>query len=72
MPAIGDTADGGLAILKHMHNLSDEVLCERWLENRDGSIDAQRSKLSEPFGMPSTDLDAIFWTFPSPIEIGQM
>ena len=23
----------GLAILKHMHNLSDEVLCERWLEN---------------------------------------
>jgi IS5 family transposase len=23
----------GLAILKHMHNLSDEALCERWLEN---------------------------------------
>ena len=23
----------GLAILKHMPNLSDEVLCERWLEN---------------------------------------
>jgi hypothetical protein len=23
----------GLAILKHMHNLSDEVLWERWLEN---------------------------------------
>jgi len=23
----------GLAILKHMRNLSDEVLCERWLEN---------------------------------------
>jgi transposase, IS5 family len=23
----------GLAILKSMHNLSDEVLCERWLEN---------------------------------------
>src|SRR6187399_1791085 len=23
----------GLAILKHMHNLSDEVLCERWVEN---------------------------------------
>src|SRR5215471_7027528 len=23
----------GIAILKHMHNLSDEVLCERWLEN---------------------------------------
>src|SRR6516165_8262494 len=23
----------GLAIIKHMHNLSDEALCERWLEN---------------------------------------
>src|ERR1700749_5062884 len=23
----------GLAILKHMHNLSDEGLCERWLED---------------------------------------
>ena len=23
----------GFAILKHMHDLSDEVLCERWLEN---------------------------------------
>jgi IS5 family transposase len=23
----------GLAILKHMHNLSDEGLCERWVEN---------------------------------------
>jgi IS5 family transposase len=22
-----------LFILKHMHNLSDEVLCARWLEN---------------------------------------
>ena len=23
----------GLAILKYMHNLSDEILCERWVEN---------------------------------------
>ena len=23
----------GLAILKHMHDLSDQVLCERWIEN---------------------------------------
>ena len=23
----------GLAILKHMHDLSDEVLCDRWVEN---------------------------------------
>jgi IS5 family transposase len=24
---------GGLAVLKHMHDLSDEALCERWVEN---------------------------------------
>jgi IS5 family transposase len=24
----------GLFILKHMHDLSDEALCLRWLENR--------------------------------------
>jgi IS5 family transposase len=23
----------GLAILKHMHDLADEVLCDRWIEN---------------------------------------
>ena len=23
----------GLFILKHMHNMSDEVLCDRWVEN---------------------------------------
>jgi Transposase domain (DUF772) len=23
----------GLLILKHMHNLSDETLCDRWVEN---------------------------------------
>jgi len=23
----------GLSILKHMHNLSDEDLCARWVEN---------------------------------------
>jgi IS5 family transposase len=23
----------GLAILKHMHNLSDQILCDRWIEN---------------------------------------
>ena len=31
--AAADAAGGGLFILKHMHNLSDEVLCERWVEN---------------------------------------
>jgi hypothetical protein len=28
-----DAAGGALFILKHMHDLSDEVLCARWLEN---------------------------------------
>jgi transposase, IS5 family len=32
-PAAADEAGGGLFILKHMHNLSDEVLCDRWVEN---------------------------------------
>ena len=31
--AAADEAGGGLFILKHMHNLSDEVLCDRWVEN---------------------------------------
>ena len=33
----------GLAILKHMHDLSDEDLCERWIENRTISCSAARS-----------------------------
>ena len=32
-PPPGDEAYGGLAILKHTHDLSDAVLCERWIEN---------------------------------------
>ncbi len=31
--AAAEPADRGLFILKHMHNLSDEVLCQRWIEN---------------------------------------
>lgn len=36
MPRSGTSAltDAGLAILKHKHDLSDEALCDRWLENR--------------------------------------
>src|SRR4051812_21344988 len=33
----------GLAILKHMHDLSDEVLCERWVENPYSSCSAATS-----------------------------
>jgi IS5 family transposase len=32
-PPLPSRLMAGLAILKHMHNLSDEALCERWLEN---------------------------------------
>ena len=31
--ALADTADGGLAILKHTFDLSDDAVCERWIES---------------------------------------
>ena len=39
----------GLAILKHMHDLSDEVLCERWVENPYYSCSAARSSSAISF-----------------------
>ena len=35
MPPLPTRLMAGLAILKHTFNLSDEVLCERWVENLD-------------------------------------
>jgi hypothetical protein len=32
-PSLVDEGEAGFAILKHMHELSDEVLCGRWIEN---------------------------------------
>jgi len=32
-PGLPTRLVAGLFILKHMENLSDEVLCERWVEN---------------------------------------
>ncbi len=32
-PPLPSRLVAGLFILKHMHNLSDEVLCARWVEN---------------------------------------
>src|ERR1700730_5618685 len=32
-PGLPTRLVAGLFILKHMHNLSDEVLCDRWVEN---------------------------------------
>jgi transposase, IS5 family len=36
----------GLSILKHMHDLSDEDLCARWVENPYTSSSAARSSSS--------------------------
>lgn len=36
----------GLAILKHTYDLSDEVLCERWVENPYTNAFAARSSSS--------------------------
>jgi transposase, IS5 family len=36
----------GLAILKHMHDLSNEVLCERWIENPYYQLSAAKSSSS--------------------------
>jgi IS5 family transposase len=32
-PPLATRLMAGLAILKHMHDLSDEALCDRWVEN---------------------------------------
>ena len=36
----------GLAILKHMHDLSDEALCDRWVETRISNSSAARSSFN--------------------------
>ncbi len=36
----------GLAILKHMHDLSDEALCDRWVENPYYRVPRTRTRLS--------------------------
>jgi IS5 family transposase len=46
----------GLAILKHMHKLSDESLCDRWLENPyyQYFCGEEFSRLKLPFDRSST------------------
>ena len=41
-PSLPTRLVAGLLILKHMHDLSDEVLCARWLENPYSSTSAAR------------------------------
>jgi hypothetical protein len=40
--AAADEAGGGLFILKHMHNLSDEVLYDRWVKTRSSNTSVAR------------------------------
>ena len=42
-PALPTRLMAGLAILKHTYDLSDEVLCERWLESPTSSSAARSS-----------------------------
>ena len=43
MPPLPTRLMAGLAILKHTFNLSDEVLCARWMRTRISSICAARN-----------------------------
>lgn len=46
LPPLPTRFMAGLAILRSMYNLSDEVLCERWLENPDYPLFCARSSFS--------------------------
>ena len=49
----------GLAILKHMHDLSDEVLCERWVENPYYQLLCGGRVFPAPAGVRSVITDAL-------------
>lgn len=49
----------GLAILKHTYDLSDEVLCERWMENSYYLPVLRRGVLPAPPGVRSFLADAL-------------
>ena len=47
-PGLPTRLVAGLFVLKHMHNLPDEVLCARWLENPLLPILLRRAELLPP------------------------
>ena len=49
----------GLAILKHTYDLSDEVLCERWVENPYYQYLLRRGVLPAPAGLRPLVADAL-------------
>jgi len=57
-PGLPTRLVAGLFILKHMHNLSDEVLCARWIENpyyrvpRSWCVSAGATVLKMGVGLP--------------------
>lgn len=59
MPPLPTRLMVGLAILKHTFNLSDEVLCGRWVETPTSSICAARS--SSATQCPSTSSPYLAW-----------
>ncbi|MBP1293687.1 hypothetical protein M2222_008931 [Bradyrhizobium elkanii] len=58
-PGLPTRLVAGLFILKHMHNLSDEVLCARWIENPLLSILLRRVELLPPAAVRSIVDDAL-------------
>jgi IS5 family transposase len=54
-----DPAGGGLFILKHMHTLSDEVLCARWLGEPLLPILLRRAELLPPAAVRPLITDAL-------------
>ena len=58
-PGLPTRLVAGLFILKHMHNLSDEVLCARWLENPVLPILLRRTELLPPSAVRPIVADAL-------------
>ncbi|MGY4431133.1 hypothetical protein ACVWWO_003610 [Bradyrhizobium sp. F1.13.1] len=58
-PSLPTRLMAGLAILKHTYNLSDEVLCERWVENPLLPVLLRRGVLPAPAGVRSLVADAL-------------
>lgn len=59
LPPLRKRLKPGLPILKHTYNLSDEVPCERWVENTFLSVLLRRGVLPAPAGVRLLVADAL-------------